>query len=210
MAQSVQVRKQLCITPTELDVLCRVKSAYWDRRFVPAVFYRFYHRSEKNAYPDLNGLCPRPSICPPLSVVNWCGVDRTKLSQLRNATSYLICHFSCIRPHLSTCLDNPSCCLQTCCFSVFAWLRSIFLSSSHISCGGTLFLAALLAPWLVVAIRVPTTLVSVHHLLSKLSLLYTFNNQSCRQYLSWRAFLICSNALWHGIQVHWNRNKHWL
>ena len=63
MAQSVKVRKQLCLTPTELDVLCRVKSAYWDRRFVPDVFYRFYHRSEKNACPDLNGLCPRPSIC---------------------------------------------------------------------------------------------------------------------------------------------------
>ena len=63
MAQSVQVRKQLCLTPTELDVLCHVKSAYWDRRFVPDVFYRFYHRSEKNACPDLNGLCPRPSIC---------------------------------------------------------------------------------------------------------------------------------------------------
>ena len=46
MAQSVQVRKQLCLTPTELDFLCRVKSAYWDRLFVPDVFYR---RSEKNA-----------------------------------------------------------------------------------------------------------------------------------------------------------------
>ena len=34
---------------------------------MPDVFYRFYHRSEKNACPDLNGLCPRPSIyyvCP--------------------------------------------------------------------------------------------------------------------------------------------------
>ena len=30
---------------------------------MPDVFYRFYHRSEKNACPDLNGLCPRPSIC---------------------------------------------------------------------------------------------------------------------------------------------------
>ena len=29
---------------------------------MPDVFYRFYHRSEKNACPDLNGLCPRPSI----------------------------------------------------------------------------------------------------------------------------------------------------
>ena len=30
---------------------------------MPDVFYRFYHRSEKIACPDLNGLCPRPSIC---------------------------------------------------------------------------------------------------------------------------------------------------
>ena len=29
---------------------------------MPDVFYRFYHRSEKNACPDLNGLCPRPSM----------------------------------------------------------------------------------------------------------------------------------------------------
>ena len=33
-----------------------------ERRFVPNEFYRFYHRSVKFACPDLNGLCPRPSI----------------------------------------------------------------------------------------------------------------------------------------------------
>ena len=30
---------------------------------MPNEFYRFYHRSVKFACPDLNGLCPRPSIC---------------------------------------------------------------------------------------------------------------------------------------------------
>ena len=30
---------------------------------MPNEFYRFYHRSVKCACPDLNGLCPRPSIC---------------------------------------------------------------------------------------------------------------------------------------------------
>ena len=34
---------------------------------MPDVFYRFYHRSEKNACPDLNGLCPRIII----ERLNW-------------------------------------------------------------------------------------------------------------------------------------------
>ena len=41
------LKRKITGPTTELDVLCRVKSAYWDRRFVPDVFYRFYHRSEK-------------------------------------------------------------------------------------------------------------------------------------------------------------------
>ena len=38
---------------------------------MPDVFYRIYHRSEKNACLDLNGLCPRPSIYTLLKVVSY-------------------------------------------------------------------------------------------------------------------------------------------